>query len=111
MKASEARFRMRGFRMRIPRKILVKDAVYEVKFVRQLPEVKDRFKGTTIGVTCPDTQTILLKQGLSKEDRVRIFFHELLHAIEFEYGVPIAHKLIYRLEGPLAQVIVDNLAG
>jgi len=94
--------------MRIPRQLLVKDQIYSVRFVKNLP---DEIKGTTIGLCCAETQTIYIKQGLSKAERVSTFFHELLHAIEFEFEFDMPHKLIYRLEGPLAQVIVDNLAG
>ncbi len=96
--------------MKIPRQLLVNDQIYQVKFARDLPQVHDGRKGATRGLCSFDTQTIIIKQGLSKADRDITFFHELLHAIEFEYDIEIAHKLIYRLEGPLAQVIVDNLA-
>lgn len=36
------------------------------------------------------------------------FWHEILHAIEFEYGIPIPHRMIYATEGAIADVIIKN---
>lgn len=96
--------------MKIPRKLLVKDQIYEVKYVSRIPSVNDGTKGPLRGLCCSDKQVIYIARGISKAEKVQTFFHELLHAIEFEYDIEIDHKLVYKLEGPLAQVIVDNLA-
>jgi hypothetical protein len=92
--------------MKIPHQILVRDQVYEIKFVDRIRGVK---RGR--GKCCLERQTIWIKRGQSESDQIVTFFHEMLHAIEFEYEIDIAHDLVYALEGPLAQVIVDNLAG
>jgi hypothetical protein len=34
--------------------------------------------------------------------------HELLHAIEFTYGLSVPHRLIFELEGPLAELLIKN---
>jgi hypothetical protein len=39
---------------------------------------------------------------------MRTLVLELFHAIEFAYEIKIPHALIYKLEGPVAELIKDN---
>lgn len=97
--------------MRIPRELWVNGEHYRVKFVRpeNMPCGHTRTSWTW-GYTCGESQTIYLLQGLKPKDRLETFFHEMQHAIEFEYGFDIPHELVRALQGPLAQVIGDNIA-
>ena len=92
--------------MRIPREVKVGDAVYRVRFVRQIPRGPEY-----IGYCCAESQTIYIKTKLSKADRLSTYVHELLHALDFEHEkLNLPHAVIYRLERPLAQFLRDNLA-
>lgn len=91
--------------MKIPSQLLVRDQIYTVKFVDRIRGVK---RGR--GKCSFESQTIWIKRNMTEPEQLVTFCHELLHAIEFEYEIDIPHGLIYALESPLAQVIVDNLA-
>lgn len=60
------------------------------------------------GLCCFDTRTITIRTGLKPDERRKTFFHELLHAIDYEYNINIAHRLVYKLEGPLSDVFEQN---
>jgi hypothetical protein len=62
------------------------------------------------GVNCrghcdPDMRLIEIRDNLSSKVMVETFVHEFLHAVEHEYNLKIAHKLIYVLEKPLAYMV------
>jgi hypothetical protein len=94
-----------------PREIRVRDATYKVRFVRCITEAGDdpRSRRRTIGLCCPERRTIWIVQGLKPADRFDTYTHELMHALEFEWGLPIPHALIRKLELPIRRLIVDNL--
>lgn len=95
--------------MRIPRKFLIGDSIWTVRFVKKFGfGEKDQ---DTRGLCKPDTQEILIQQGLSTRERLDTLIHEVLHALEFEYEIDIDHKLIYKLEGKIAQFLIDNFLG
>lgn len=56
----------------------------------------------------PQEKIILLRNTLSEKELFETFVHELLHAIEFEWKTEIPHALVYKLEGPLVQVLKTN---
>lgn len=97
--------------MRIPRELYVNGEHWRVKFVRPenmpLGHTKHYW---TWGFTCGESQTIYILQGLKPRERRETFWHEVMHAIEFEYNIEIAHGFINMLQGPLSQVILDNIA-
>jgi Zn-dependent peptidase ImmA (M78 family) len=96
--------------MKIPRRWLVGDNVWTVKFVRKFKwdGVKD---SDLMGLCDPERQEILIKVGIDQKDRIETLVHELLHAIEFEYDIKIGHKLIKKLEGPITKLIIENFIG
>jgi hypothetical protein len=64
------------------------------------------------GLCHPDTRTIEIAAQLGPKRRLQIFVHEFLHAVEFEYGIVIPHKVIYLLERPLVyllQILIDGV--
>jgi Zn-dependent peptidase ImmA (M78 family) len=74
--------------------------IYDVKFKRKL----DRNRR---GECCADGE-ILIALGQNRDEVLRTLVHELFHAIEFAYEIKIPHALIYKLEGPVAELIKDN---
>lgn len=50
--------------------------------------------------------TIEIWGGLGPIKQLRVFIHETLHAIEHEYNIKIPHVLIYKLEVPLANMVL-----
>lgn len=91
--------------MRLPRKLWVGDVEYTVKFVRKIPDPDPK----CIGLCCSSEQVIYILQGLSPKERLETFVHELLHAFEFEYEIAIPHQLIYALEKPVVNFLVENI--
>lgn len=61
-----------------------------------------------MGLCVGSSQEILLATGLTPKQRSETFWHELLHAIEFEYEIKIPHSLIYELEKPLSYIFMKN---
>lgn len=94
---------MRGLKREFPKEMVIGQSTWKVKWQRVIDEDPN-----CRGICDPETKTIVIALGLPKKQRVETFFHELLHAVEFEFGVRISHKLIYRLEGPLASVFQQN---
>jgi hypothetical protein len=91
-----------------PRQIQVGDSLWSVKFKRDLGQTETRI---TWGLCCPAEQTIYIRLGQTQKERLKTFLHELLHAIEEEYGFEVPHQLIHRLEDPLARFLMDNYLG
>lgn len=91
--------------VQVPHKIYLKSRVaYEVVYV-------DRFDDPTVLALCRKDGTsrqILLRKDLVGEELISALLHEILHAIEFEYRIPIPHKLIYRLEKAILKVLKLN---
>lgn len=88
-----------------PREIMVGEDLWAVRFVRRLPE------DSQLGLCDPSEQTIYIRLGQTQEERLKTFLHELLHAIEYEYKIVMPHRLIHRLEDPLARFLIDNYLG
>lgn len=87
-----------------PRQIVIKDSIWDVKFVKKL----NGHGRMTIGLCDPSDQTISVRLGLDKRERMKTLIHEIFHAWEEEYGLHIPHKLIYALEDPVVDFIIDN---
>ena len=92
-----------------PRQIQVGDSVWGVRFVRRLADPSPG--SITWGACDPSDQVIYIRLGQSQTERLKTFLHELLHAIEFEYGFEMPHRLIHRLEDPLVRFLMDNYLG
>lgn len=85
-----------------PREIQIGENTWDVKFVRRF---QDKF---TTGLCDPSETTIYIRMGQTDDERLKTLLHEILHAIEYEYQLEIPHRLIHRLEDPLARFLVDN---
>lgn len=100
-------FRMRDY----PETIVINENIWTVKFVRGPIEDEDGRGRDTVGLCDPSDQTIYIKMGQTPEERLKTFLHELLHAIENEYGIEIPHSLVHKLEDPFAKFLIDNYLG
>lgn len=89
-----------------PREFYVGDGLWTLRFVRRLDDDPGRI---TWGLTDPSDKVIYIRMGQTAKGRLETFVHELLHAVEYEYEIEIPHALIYKLEGPLVRLILDNL--
>ena len=89
-----------------PAKIKVKDIEYTVVFVDQI-EGRDNL-GLCYG---DERKLILLKNNLDPHTRFKIFIHEVLHAIENEYGFELNHDHVYKLQDGLGDLLIQNLVG
>jgi hypothetical protein len=89
-----------------PKEIHIGEETYTVKFVTRFPKgVKDR---NCVGLCDPSTRTIYLKKGMSKSQLFRTFIHEILHGLEFEYDIPVPHKVVYQLEKAIGDLLMTN---
>lgn len=62
-----------------------------------------------MGLADGQAKTITLKIGMTKEETLETFVHEILHVFTFEYPrLKIAHPLIYKLEKPIVNLIKLN---
>lgn len=99
--------------MKIPHKVKIKPGVfYTVVWVDRFDD-PEQIGWTADGVGTkarpePGPKMIYLKKGMSRKETLEIFVHEVLHAIEFEYGITLPHKIVYALQGPLALVLTQN---
>lgn len=76
-------------------------AAYSIEFV----------KGQQwLGKCTYEEKLIQLSSWTSNSVTFSTFIHELLHAIEFESGGSIKHKVIYRIEEGLYAFFLNNLS-
>lgn len=92
---------MKSFK--IPARLKIKNkVVYEIVWV-------DSFADPDVLGECRfDTKQIVLKQGQSEREIMKTFIHESLHAMEFERGIKIPHKVIYQLEDAVYYFLFHN---
>ncbi len=88
-------------RNQYPKDLHIGTEIWAVKFVRKLG--KD-----VVGEADPSEKEIRILCGQSREDTLKTFCHEILHALEMEYDIPVEHKLIYALEDPIYHLLRDN---
>ena len=59
-----------------------------------------------------DTSKIVIRSGLGGNQKAKTLFHEVLHAIVYEYAVPVnevqEEELIRKLESGICGFIIDN---
>jgi hypothetical protein len=90
--------------VKLPSKIRIKKSVaYDV--VRQ-----DRIKDDPdcLGLCDGESRIIFIKSGLSDSEELKTLIHEIFHAIEFEFDVPIPHATIHKLEAPIIRILKLN---
>ena len=94
--------------MRIPHKVEIKPGIsYYVTYVDKFDDPLQM--GYCLGADSEmGCRTIQIKKGLTPSMKARTFLHELLHAIDFEWGIKIPHKIIEALEKPLLVLFTRN---
>ncbi len=89
-----------------PKSVVVKDVSYGLKFVRNFPESAGA--QPLDGYCCYESQTIYLRHGLKPTARLSTAIHEILHAIDEEWGTELTHAQVYKLEEALLRFLTDN---
>jgi len=71
--------------------------------------ISDELDKDTLGECRFEEKHIIIKQGLSYSESIKVLIHELLHCIEW-HGLKrdISHKLIYDLENPIFKILLLN---
>jgi hypothetical protein len=93
--------------MKLPRELVVGDSLWTVKYVRHIPDHETR-RFRTHGLCDASEQVILIRTGLAPDERLRVFLHELVHAMEAEHGFELDHDVLEELDRALARLILDN---
>lgn len=89
--------------MKYPAKIKIKRTQYSIQIVDVCPGGPELY-GECLG----DNKIIFIKKGYSKRFTFEIFLHEVMHALEYEYGFRIPHDIINQLESPLRRMLFEN---
>lgn len=93
-----------------PGSVRVGKSLYELALVPHLVDgdkVDDKSRGFC--ERTPDgIKRIVIDRTMSEDLIFETFIHECLHALEYEYGLKIKHKLIHELEAPLAEFLKAN---
>lgn len=86
-----------------PKNLEIRGNIWSVKFTKQLSIAH-------AGDCNPNKKLIRIRIGKHQDLHtiMRTFIHEVLHAIEFEYGFEMEHKSIEKLEEPLTDFILNN---
>lgn len=92
--------------MKIPRLLIIRGAHWHVVVTRTMnvSEGED-----ILGLCDPSLRTIYIKKQQTKRQQMATLVHEILHAMEFEYDFNLTHKVIGKIENPVADFIRDNL--
>lgn len=88
-------------------KVKVKDAVYTAKLTGRIPRIEGPDE-KLMGYCCPEKKLILIRESIPAEEALEYYVHELLHALDFEYDLGLKHSVIYRLQYPIAKLLLDN---
>lgn len=86
---------------RYPKFITLGKSEWEIKFVKKLGR-------NLVGLCEPNEKIIYIKTKQSKKEILSTLIHELLHAMEFEHEIPIKHKMVYRLERAILDMLLKN---
>lgn len=69
----------------------------------------DRFDDETCGGLCDEGKKLIyICKGMGKLRTFEVFIHELFHAVEFTWRLPIPHALIHKLETPIVKLCLLN---
>jgi hypothetical protein len=89
---------------KIPSKIRIKSKeTYEVVWTDLIGENEK-----TLAECRYDHKQIVIKNGQSETENWKCFIHECLHAMEFEYRIPVPHKIVYLLEEAIFKLLKLN---
>ncbi len=94
--------------MKLPREFLVGDTIWRVKFKRHIEHGTDR-NFQTLGLCDASIQEIHILLGLSPKERLRVFIHEVIHALEAEFGFVVPHDdVLEKLDRAITRLLLDN---
>lgn len=82
-----------------PDKVIVNGQYWDLKFTSTLKDYGE--------CHFPDRE-IVMRTKQRRTELMQTLIHEILHAFEFEYGIKIPHRVIYDLEHPICQFILQN---
>lgn len=85
-----------------PKSMVINEEDWRIQFVKVIE--KDP---TICGMAYPE-RIIKIKKGMSRSETMSTFIHELIHACEFEGDFDIPHKLVYRLEKLIVDLLMVN---
>jgi len=95
--------------MNYPKTLKIGDRTYRIRFVKSIRGCKKPVgSGAIVGLYDPSRIEILVKQGMSRDDTLKTLFHEIVHAMEYEYDIKIAHSGVYKFEEALFDFIAAN---
>lgn len=86
-----------------PKEIHFRGETYKIQFVSKLKDKRD------MGECDPSDRVIRIVKNLSREETLRTLIHECLHILEFEYPINIKHRMIYKLEDAIYELLCANL--
>jgi hypothetical protein len=86
-----------------PKLLKVLDEDYRVCFAQKLNE-------GDLGYCDSDMKLIVLSRCQDMDEMLATFFHEALHAFEFEHGISLGHSRIRKLEYFLVSITKQLLA-
>lgn len=90
----------------IPRLLWIDETLWRVEFARKPLQHYDG--ESCVGLCDTETNTIHLSMKLGAEERLATFIHELIHAVEDEYGFVVDHRVVDRLAKAFARLLLDN---
>lgn len=90
-----------------PKQIVVKDSIWEIRFVRKI-HFGSAGTYTSYGLCDPGDKVVYIQMRQSPKERLVTFVHEVLHVFEEEYNIQLGHGIINKLQYPLAEFIVEN---
>lgn len=90
-----------------PKELLINGNIWRVRFVRKIPG-QDTATKECLGLCDPGQREILIKTGQAYLERLDTFYHEVFHALSFEYEFDIQHKIVHKLGETFARFCIDN---
>lgn len=84
--------------MKLPKTLIIGDAVYSVE-ITDLPR--------DLAGDCASDHKIRINKDLSQYEQLVTLVHEAMHAVEFSRNVKVGHRVIEKLESPIASLIVQ----
>jgi len=103
--------------MKIPKRIKIAGHDVTCKSVHTLSHKTRKWVpkewGSCWGSSCNQTNEILLAKSklgipLDEAHRASTFLHEILHQIDYKYGLGLGEKRVGKIETALFQVLRDN---
>ncbi len=93
----------------LPRRIIIKSNPWRIFFHRGRV-IDEKTREEIWGFCSPLRKEIHIAPGQPPLDRLDTLIHEILHAIEAEYGFCLGHEIINLLAPALAALLVENIA-